>query len=95
MITAVMRPETNNFTQDIEALDRKTDQEARARYDRKDRAGIFVTVRAMLKDFTRVYFNEKSHDQGVPRLFRAVNAGMFHFLVYAKYWELEKNARNH
>ena len=31
--------------------------------------------------------------KSMPGLFRAVNAGMFHFLTYAKHWELERNAK--
>ena len=81
------------FTQAIEELDRETDVEARKRFDEKRTVAAFPAARAMVAGFWHAYFSGKACREGVPGLFRAVNAGMFHFLTYAKHWELERSKR--
>ena len=82
-----------NFTQDITNLDRLTDVEARRWVTEKRKTGIFSSLRKMSASFFRVYFTEKARKEGVPGLFRAVNAGMFEFLTYAKYWEITRSQK--
>ncbi len=82
-----------DFTQQIEELDRRTDQEARLSFQEGRKNGAFHTVRRMVGAFWKTYYSEKACREGVPGLFRAVNAGMFHFLIYAKHWELQRNAK--
>lgn len=82
-----------DFTQQIEDLDRRTDIEARRCFEEKRKLSAPGAVRKGVAGFRKVYFLQKACRQGVPGLFRAVQEGMFHFLTYAKYWELERNRR--
>ena len=88
-----MSPNERDFTKAIEELDRRTDLEARKRFDERRAARALPAVRRMLGEFWKVYHSEKAYREGVDGLFRAVNAGMFHFLTYAKHWELERNKK--
>ncbi len=84
-----------DFTQSIAELDRQTNEDAQKSFREGCKNGGFLAAKRMVGGFWRTYYSEKAFREGVPGLFRAVNAGMFHFLVYAKQWELERAARNH
>ncbi len=79
-----------NFTQAVEELDKQTDLEARQWLQKARRPDAFAALGRSVSAFRKVYLSEKACREGVPGLFRAVQAGMFHFLTYAKHWELER-----
>ena len=81
------------FTKAIEDLDRQTDLEAKKYFEEKQPISAPRALSRMVGAFWKVYFKERSRREGVKGLFRAVNAGMFHFLTYAKHWELERSKR--
>jgi hypothetical protein len=83
-----------DFTQAVEDLDRRTSAEARKRFSEGRKAEAWPSFRLSLGEFRRVYKAEKASREGVPGLFKAVNAGMFEFLTFAKLWELEKGTAN-
>jgi hypothetical protein len=83
----------DDFTQAVEDLDRRTDLEARKRLLDGRKASGWAAARRMTGDFWNVYHKQGARREGVPGLFRAVQAGMFQFLSYAKHWELERNER--
>ena len=85
--------EKTDFTRQIEELDRRTDSEARKWFAEKKKVAALPVVRRMVSEFWRIYFSEKARREGVPGLFRAVQAAMFHFLTYAKHWELTRNEK--
>ena len=85
---------STNFTQDIADLDRLTDAEALRWVTEKRKSGLFSSLWKMIASFFPFYYTEKSRKEGVPGLFRAVNAGMFEFLTYAKYWELTRSKKD-
>lgn len=80
-----------DFTQAVEDLDRSTGLEAEKQHRLGHKAHAWAAVRLSIKAFGKVYFTEKASREGVPGLFRAVQAGMHPFLTYAKLWELERN----
>ena len=82
-----------DFTQSITELDRETDLAARQAFEEGRKISALQATRLMAGAFWKIYRHENARAEGVPRLFRAVNAGMFHFLTYAKRWELERNAK--
>jgi len=82
-----------DFTQTISELDRQTTEEASRSFQEGRKNGGFLALRRMVGAFWTTYYSEKACRDGVPGLFRAVNAGMRHFLIYAKHWELERNAK--
>ena len=82
-----------DFTQSVADLDRRTDQEARLSFQEGRKNSGFAAARRMAGAFWKTYRSEKACREGVPGLFRAVNAGMFHFLTYAKHWELQRNEK--
>lgn len=84
-----------DFTDAVAKLDRQTDLEAKKWFREKRKVGAFGTVRKMIDRFSRQYFKKQGHKDGVIGLFLAVNAAMYQFLSFAKYWELKNNARNH
>ena len=79
-----------DFTDAIAKLDRQTDLEARKWFRERRKVGLFSILRKMIDRFWRQYFGKKGYKDGVIGLFLAVNAGMYQFLSYAKYWELRK-----
>ena len=81
-----------NFTDAIAKLDRQTDLEARKWFRESRRIGVFSTLRKMVDRFWRAYVSKQGYKDGVNGLFLAVNAGMYQFLSYAKYWEMKKNS---
>ena len=82
-----------DFTDAIAKLDRQTDLEAKKWFREKRRVGIFWTLRKMIDRFCRAYFSKQGHKDGVIGLFLAVNSGMYQFLSFAKYWEMNKKER--
>lgn len=82
-----------DFTDAIAKLDRQTDLEARKWFREKRKIGVVRTLRKMTDRFCRAYFGKKGYKDGVPGLFLAVNSGMYQFLSFVKYWELQKNSR--
>ncbi len=84
-----------DFTQKISELDRQTSEEAQRSFREGRRNGGVLAVRRMVGAFWKMYYSEKACREGVPGFFRSVNAGMRHFFIYAKQWELERAARNH
>ncbi|MBI4432045.1 MAG: glycosyltransferase family 2 protein [Candidatus Omnitrophica bacterium] len=82
-----------NFTDAVAKLDRQTDLEAKKWFREKRKVGIFSTLRKMVDRFWRAYVSKKGYKDGVVGLFLAVNAGMYQFLSFAKYWELKKGVR--
>jgi len=80
-----------DFTDAVAKLDRQTDLEARKWFREKRKVGIWGTVRKMVDRFWRSYYSKKGYKDGVNGLFLAVNSGMYQFLSFAKYWELQKN----
>ena len=81
------------FTKAVEDIDRRSDLEAKNHFSARRRSSTKEALRLMIGAFWRIYHTEKARREGVNGLFRAVNEGMFHFLTYAKHWELERNAR--
>lgn len=81
-----------DFTDAIHKLDRQTDLEARKWFREKRQVGLFSVLRKMVDRFWRAYYGKQGHKDGAIGLFLAVNAGMYQFLSYAKYWEMKKNA---
>ncbi len=79
-----------DFTDAIAKLDRQTDLEARKWFREKRKVGVFSVVRKMVDRFWRQYVKKQGHKDGVIGLFLAVNASMYQFLSFAKYWELKK-----
>ena len=79
-----------DFTDAIAKLDRQTDLEAMKWFREKRKVGIFATLRKMIDRFWRAYFSKQGYKDGVIGLFLAVNAGMYQFLSFAKYWEMKK-----
>lgn len=84
-----------DFTRSVAELDRQTTQEAKKLFQEGRRSGGIRTAWLMVGAFWGMYHSEKACREGVSGLFRSVNAGMFHFLIYAKQWELQRAARNH
>ena len=84
-----------DFTQAISELDKKTTEEAQKSFREGRKNGGWLAMRRAVGAFRRTYFEEKACREWVPGLFRAANEGMFHFLIYAKQWELERASRNH
>ena len=82
-----------DVTKAVEELDRRTDLEAKKRFEERHPVRAFASFRRMIAEFWKVYYSENARREGVDGLFRAVNAGLFHFLTYAKHWELERNAK--
>ncbi len=82
-----------DFTDAVAKLDRQTDLEAKKWFREKRKIGIFGTLRKMVDRFCRAYFFKKGHKDGVIGLFLAVNAGMYQFLSFAKYWELKREKK--
>ena len=82
-----------DFTQAVLELDQQSDQAARLSFQEGRKNSPFLTAKRMVGAFWKTYRIENARAQGVPGLFRAVNAGMLHFLTYAKHWELERNAK--
>lgn len=83
-----------DFTQSIAELDRRSTEEADRSFREGRKNSVFSALRRMVGAFWKTYYSEKARHEGVPGLFRSVNAGMFYFLTYAKHWELERNAKN-
>ena len=83
-----------DFTQMVLELDQKTTEEAQISFREGRKNGGMLTVGRMIGAFRKTYFTDKACREGVPGLFRAVSAGMFYFLVYAKQWELTRGPRN-
>lgn len=81
-----------DFTQQIALLDEQTDHEAREWINTGKKVGLFWALKEMKWRFFKTYFLQKNYKQGVPGLFASVNAGMFPFLAYAKYWEMKKSS---
>ena len=82
-----------DFTHAVEELDRLTDDESKKWRSEGRRVRILGVVRATVADFWKIYFTQKSSQQGVRGLFFAVHTGMLTFLTYAKYWELGRNQK--
>jgi hypothetical protein len=83
-----------DFTRQIEELDRRTERQARLWFEEKRKVSAPAAVRGMVSAFWRVYVSQNARRDGVRGLFRAVQEGMFHFVSYAKHWELERNEKN-
>ncbi|MBI2095706.1 MAG: glycosyltransferase family 2 protein [Candidatus Omnitrophica bacterium] len=81
-----------DFSDAIAKLDRQTDLEAKKWFRENRRVGIFSVLRKTVDRFFRAYFSKKGRKDGVVGLFLAVNAGMYQFLSYAKYWEMKRKA---
>lgn len=79
-----------DFTDAISKLDRQTDLEAKKWFRENRKVSTFSILRKMVDRFWRAYVSKQGHKDGVIGLFLAVNAGMYQFLSYAKYWELKK-----
>jgi glycosyltransferase involved in cell wall biosynthesis len=84
-----------DFTDAIAKLDRQTDLEARKWFRERRKVGVIGTARKMIDRFWRQYVSKQGHKDGVIGLFLAVNAGMYQFLSFAKYWELQKAEKQH
>lgn len=82
-----------DFTDAVAKLDRQTDLEAMKWFREKRKVGIFGTLRKMVDRFFRAYFSKHGYKDGVIGLFLAVNAGMYQFLSFAKYWEMRESER--
>ena len=82
-----------DFTQSVAELDRESDLAARKAFQEGQRNTAVGAARLMVSAFWKTYQIENARAKGVPGLFRAVNAGMFYFLTYAKHWELERNRK--
>jgi len=80
----------SDFTDAIAKLDRQTDLEARKWFREKRKIGLLKTLRRMIDRFFKAYVVKNGRKDGVIGLFLAVNAGMYQFLSYVKYWELLK-----
>lgn len=83
-----------DFTDAIAKLDRQTDLEAKKWFREKRKVGVLSTVRKMIDRFWKQYFVKQGYKDGVIGLFLAVNAGMYQFLSFAKYWELKRGEEN-
>ena len=81
-----------DFSDAIAKLDRQTDLEAKKWFREKRKVGVLSVLRKMIDRFCRSYFSKKGHKDGVVGLFLAVNAGMYQFLSFAKYWEMKRKA---
>ena len=81
-----------DFTDAIAKLDRQTDLEAKKWFRENRRVGAFSVLRKMTDRFWKSYVVKQGHKDGVYGLFLSVNAGMYQFLSFAKYWEMKKNA---
>ena len=79
------------FTEAIEDIDRRSDLEAKKCFDERRTLSAWRALRGSAGIFWKTYYTDKARREGVSGLFRAVNEGMFHFLTYAKHWELERN----
>ena len=79
-----------DFTDAIAKMDRQTDLEARKWHREKRKVGAFSVMRKMVDRFWKSYVSKKGYKDGVNGLFLAVNSGMYQFLSYAKYWEMQK-----
>ena len=84
-----------DFTDAIAKLDRQTDLEAMKWFREKRKVGILGTLRKMIDRFWRAYVSKQGYRDGVIGLFLAVNAGMYQFLSFAKYWELKESGKTH
>ncbi len=82
-----------DFTDIIGKLDRQTDLEARKWYREKRKGGLGLALWKTLDRFWRAYFKKKGYKDGVIGLFLAVNSGMYQFLSYVKYWEMQNAGR--
>ena len=89
----ILRYTYRDFTDVIAKLDRQTDLEAKKWFREKRTVGIFGTLMKMIDRFCRAYFSKQGHKDGVIGLFLAVNSGMYQFLSFAKYWEMNKNEK--
>ena len=79
-----------DFTEAITKLDRETDLEAKRWFHEKKRISILGALIKTLINFWSAYFLKRGRKDGVIGLFLSVNAGMYYFLSFAKYWELKK-----
>lgn len=82
-----------DFTDAIAKMDRQTDLEARKWFREKRKVGSFSILRKMTDRFWKSYVAKQGYKDGVNGLFLSVNAGMYQFLSYAKYWEMKRAAR--
>ena len=82
-----------DFTQAIEELDRQTDLEAKKWHEEGRKTTAWQVVKRMVAEFRRIYYAENARREGVDGLFRAVSGAMFHFLAYAKCWELDRDRK--
>ena len=83
-----------DMTDAIGKLDRQTDLEAKKWFREKRKVGIFGILRKSIDRFVRSYFMKKGHRDGVIGLFLAVNSGMYQFVTFVKYWELQKSEKD-
>lgn len=81
-----------DFTDAIAKMDRQTDLEAKKWFRENRKVGAFTTARKMVDRFWKQYVSKQGHKDGVIGLFLAVNAGMYQFLSFAKYWEMKRVA---
>ncbi|MCG3175937.1 MAG: hypothetical protein MOGMAGMI_00874 [Candidatus Omnitrophica bacterium] len=79
-----------DFTDAIAKLDRQTDLEALKWYRERRKVGAFSALRKSVDRFWKAYYGKKGYKDGVIGLFLAVNAGMYQFLSFAKYWEMKR-----
>ena len=82
-----------DFTDIIAKLDRQTDLEARKWFREKRKMGIGLAIWKSVDRFWRAYIAKKGYKDGVIGLFLAVNSGMYQFLSYVKYWEMQNAGR--
>ena len=82
-----------DFTDAVAKLDRQTDLEAKKWFREKRKVGALSILRKMIDRFWRTYYTKHGYKDGVIGLFLAVNAGMYQFLSFAKYWEMKKGQR--
>lgn len=79
-----------DFSDAIAKMDRQTDLEARKWYRENRKVGALSIVRKTIDRFWKAYYGKKGYKDGVIGLFLAVNAGMYQFLSFAKYWEMKR-----
>lgn len=82
-----------DFTDAIAKLNRQTDLEAKKWFREKRRVGVFGAARKTIDRFWRAYISKQGYKDGVVGLFLAVNAAMYQFLSFAKYWEMKRGNR--
>lgn len=78
-----------DFSDVVAKLDRQTDLEARKWFREKRKVGLLNVLRKSIDRFSKSYFGKKGYKDGVPGLFLSVNSGMYQFITFLKYREMQ------